>query len=147
MTKLIAQRVVLPLLVFLVFGSPGASLAQVSTNVIIAVPDHFPEVNGGVQALIITEADRSIVAFRGDRINPHTLEAALRMAARAREVEVPEGQILVDVVTGLVVVKNRMRGGRRNQLAHVITELLRAPTSSLGSLGTGRWVQWSIDSP
>jgi len=122
--------------------APHAMLAQTAGSIIISVPDQFPDVNGTPVALVLTEADRSAVVLRRDRLNPQTLEAALRIAVKASEDGVPTGQARVDVVTGFVV-KRPIGEGRAASLRRVIAALRSAPTSSLGALGQGRWVRWS----
>jgi hypothetical protein len=131
-------------LAFLLLGAlsaPSALWAQASGGMIISVPDRFPEVNGRPVALVLTEADRSVIVLRRDRLNPRALEAALRIAAKAGVDEIPAGQATVDVVTGFVV-RRGIRGERMKALRQVIDALRGAPTSSLGSMGTGRWVRW-----
>lgn len=121
-------------------SAPAALWAQASGDIIVSVPDRFPEVNGRPVALVLTEADRSVIVLRRGRLNPPALEAALRIAARA-SADIPAGQAKVDVVTGFVV-KRGIRGQREKTLQRVIDALRRAPTSSLGAMGAGRWVRW-----
>lgn len=125
----------------LALGAPTGILAQASGGVIISVPDRFPEVNGRPIALVLAEADRTVIVVRGNRLSPQTLEAALRIAARSAEGEVPAGQMKVDALTGFAIKKS-LRRGRVRTLQRVIEKLRGAPTSSLGALGVGRWVRW-----
>lgn len=135
------RHMVLLALLLGAFFAPSVILAQAPGGVIISVPDRFPEVNGNPVALVLAEADRSVIVMRRPRLNPPALEAALRVAAKSGGGEVPAGQARVDVVTGFVLRKN-LRRERVRILEKVIEALRRAPTSSLGSLGEGRWVHW-----
>jgi hypothetical protein len=121
--------------------APAAILAQASGGIVISVPDRFPEVNGSPFAFVLAEADRSVIVIRRNRLNPQALEAALRIAAKAGEGDIPVGQVKVDVVTGFAVKKS-LRRDRLRILRSVIEALRGAPRSSLGALGEGRWIRW-----
>jgi len=143
MPTIITRRVVPLSLVLFALCVPGASLAQLPEDVIVAVPEHFPEVNGGAVALVIYESDRTVVLLRGDRLDTHTLAAALKLAGRDRDEVTRDGLTAIAVVTG-VVARRHTQGTPHSGLAPIIAALHRAPTSSLGDLGDGRWVRRSV---
>jgi hypothetical protein len=140
-THTLLERLLLLALTLCACAFPAAALAQETAGIIIAVPDRFPEADVDAVALVITEADRTVVVLRSTELNPSALEAALRIAARDSEIRVPKGASGVSVVAGFAM-KREMERTRRHSLRDVIVTLQRAPESSLGGLGRGRWVQW-----
>ena len=140
-THTLLERVLLLALTLSSFAAPASALAQETAGTILAVPDQFPDTDVDAFALVITEADRTVVVLRRSDLNAGALEAALRVAARASEEGVPAGTSSVSVVSGFAMQKELERA-RQHSLGRVIAALRRAPESSLGGLGSGRWVQW-----
>ena len=133
---------VFPFLLLALVSLPATPASgQSDDGIVIAVPDRFPDVNGQPYALVLGETGRTVVLIRSDRLTPPALEAALRLARRESELPPPAGQASVRAVTGFAV-RRPLREKRSRDLAEVIRALHSAPRTSLGSVGSGRWVLW-----
>ena len=115
---------------------PGLANAQ-ATSTVVAVPDHFPELDA--RAMVLRGGARDIILLHPAEATVEALAHALFALQRAREDD-PDpryGQIIP--ITGFATVRPfAARLVRR--LERTLSDLSDRPTVRIGSLGPGRWI-------
>ena len=127
------------LLVALAAVLAGAPVQAQSRPILVAVPDEFPPIDA--RAAVLRSGDRDMVLLPPDGVTVDALAGSLIALrhARGRNPTPKTGEMIP--VTGFAALESRDTDELR-ELERLLDRLERQPTTTVGDLGSGRWVRY-----
>jgi hypothetical protein len=91
--------------------------------------------------MLVREPGRDIVLLRASELTPEALAMSLLVLDRVRESALEPGQGQLIPITGFVMT-DPPADDYRTRLLGALDRLARAPTSRIGTIGSGRWIRF-----
>lgn len=131
-------------LLVLFLGATGhdANAQSVQAPVRIAIVDKISSNDDLSSALVIRYSDAAqedVLVIKKSSASPNVVAAALGLLQQMRSKPRPEKDRFV-FVKGAVATQP-LPAGQVRRLASLLRELDAAPTTTIGNLGTGRWIR------
>lgn len=112
-----------------------------SKGTFLALPDVFPETSvDHAKAIIYRTGEREIILINPSFATPETVAASLAVLKKVRKDRMERGLTEASVVTGLSPRK-ALPDLRRSAYSEVLAAVTSQPSSTLGNLGPGRWLE------
>lgn len=127
------------LLALAVGGAHTASAQDAPGEVLVAIPETFPEIDA--RAIVLRDGSREVILLRADDATPEALAMSLSVLERSRARPLaPETGEMIPIIG--FALEAPLPARARGRLEEVLARLDRQPLSSIGSFGAGRWIRW-----